>query len=382
MKFLCYLILLLTSQMVCYAQQTTKADDALLLDYYQNQRFAEAADYLKKTYPEPVNSTKTLGQLAYTSNMAGRLADAEAYYQRIYNIDATNTPVLYSLGSLNLRRGNNARAELYFKRIIARDSTNFMVFKQLATISHDKNDMTMYIAYLQRANRLNPTEPDVASDLSGIYISMKFTTQAEKVLTAAITSDPENIVLLNSLMKLQYAQKKWPETITTCLKLVDNGDRSGSVLSRLGVSYYNIKKYECALDALLRIEEISQSENSYYYTGLTYKAVKDQNMAIFYLQKAITEGISPNTGAYYGEVADSNEKLHKFKKAIAAYQKSLEFDESPMIYYSLANVYDTNLKDKKSAIKYYKKYLAGKPPIEKQKGFIDYSKSRIAVLSK
>ncbi|MES2267142.1 MAG: tetratricopeptide repeat protein [Bacteroidota bacterium] len=382
MKTIFYLLLLLGLPAMCYAQETNKVNDALLLDYYQNQRFAEAADYLKKTYTEPINSTKALGQLAYTSNMAGHLADAEGYYQRIYIIDSTNTSVLYSLGSLNLRRGNNARAELYYKRIITRDSTNFMVFKQLATISHDKNDLTSYIAYLQRANKLNPTEPDVAADLSDVYISMNFTSQAEKVLNAAISVDPENIVLLKSLMKLQYDQKKWPETVSTCLKLINYGDGSGPVLTKLGVAYYNIKNYDCSISTLLSMDEIARNETSYYYTGLGYKAVKDQRMAIFYLQKAITEGISPNIGAYYGEVADSNEKLHRFKKAITAYQKSLEFNESSMIYYSLANVYDTYLQDKKSAVKYYKKYLAGKPPVEKQKGFIDYSKSRIATLSK
>ncbi|MDB5128313.1 hypothetical protein [Mucilaginibacter sp.] len=382
MKSILYLLIFCLSSIGAFAQQTSKVDDALLLDYYQNQRFTEAADYLKQAYAEPIINTKALGQLAYTSNMAGRLADAENYYQRIYNIDSTNTPVLYSLGGLNMRRGNIIKAETYYKCIIARDTTNFMVYKQLAQISHDKNELTSFIFYLQKANHLNPAEPDIASDLSDIYVNMKFNGQAEKVLSAAIAADPENIILLNSLMKLQYAQKKWPETINTCLKLVDYGNQSGQVLTKLGVAYYNTKNYDCSISTFMAMDEIARNETSYYYTALGYKALKDQNMAIFYLQKAITEGISPNTGAYYGEMADSNEKLYRYKKAVTAYQKSLQFDETPLIYYSLANLYDTNLKDKKSAVKYYKKYLAGKPPIDKQKSFIDYSKSRVAVLNR
>jgi tetratricopeptide (TPR) repeat protein len=369
------------SSFVSFAQEAYKVDDALLLDYYQNQRFGEAADYLKKAYAEPITKIKPLGQLAYTSNMAGRLAEAEGYYQRIYAIDSTNTPVLNSLGSLNLRRGNTTKAEAYFKQIAARDSTNFMVYKQLAQIRRDKNDIPLYIAYLQRANKLNPAEPDVASDLSDVYVSMKFNGQAEKVLSLAIAADPENIVLLKSLMILQYAQKKWPETMNTCLKLIDNGDNSAMILNKLGVAYYNIKSYECSISALLSIDAMAQNETSYYYTALAYKAIKDQPMAIFYLEKAISDGISPNTASYYGEVADSNEKLFKYKKAVTAYQKSLQFEETPLIYYSLANLYDSNLKDKKSAVKYYKKYLALKPPV-KQKSFIDYSKSRIVALAR
>jgi tetratricopeptide (TPR) repeat protein len=370
------------SSFICFAQENNRVDDALLLDYYQTQRFGEAADYLKKSYNEPISSTKALGQLAYTCNMAGRLAEAEGYYQRIYAIDSTNTPILYSLGSLNLRRGNNVKAEAYYKRITARDTTNFMVYKQLAQISHDRDDMPSYIGYLQKANKLNPAEPDVASDLSDVYVAIKFNDQAEKVLSLAIAADPENIVLLKSQMKLQYSQKKWPITISNCLKLMDNGDMSGFVISKLGVAYYNIKSYECSIAAFLTIGANEQNETSYYYTALAYKALKDQPMAIFYLSKALGEAISPNTASYYGEMADSKEKMFKYKKAAAAYQKSLQFDENPLIYYSLANLYDSNLKDKKTAAKYYKKYLALNPPVNKQKKYIDYSKSRIVALAK
>ncbi|RFZ90869.1 hypothetical protein D0C36_18130 [Mucilaginibacter conchicola] len=380
MKYIIFLSLLLSIKISASAQQTPKIDDALLLDYYQNQRFAEAADYLKQNYPEPVQSVKALGQLAYTSNMAGRLTDAEKYYQRIYEMDSSGLAILFNLGNINLRRGNNAKAEIYYKRIAARDTTNFMVYKQLAKLSGDKNDIPNKIVYLQKANILNPTEPDVASDLSDLYVNIKLTQQAEKVLGKAIDADPENIVLLNSLLKLQYAQKKWMETLSTGDKLIVAGDQSGPVLTKIGVAYYNTKNYECALAALLLIDKLSQNESSFYFTALTYKALKDQKMAIAYLEQAISDGITPNAGAYYGEIADSNEKLKRYKKAVLSYQKSLQFAEDPMMYYSLANVYDSNLKDKKNAVKYYRKYLAGKPPVAKQQAYIDYSKSRIASL--
>ena len=363
------------------AQQPAKVDDALLLDYYQTQRFAEAADYLKNTYPEPVESPKALSQLAYTSQMAGRLADAEAYYQRVYNIDSANTGILFSLGSINLRRGNNLKAELYYKKILNRDTTNFMVYKQLAQISSDKNDIAGNIVYLQKANKINPAEPDVASDLSDRYVSLKLTPMAENVLSKAIAADPENIVLLLSLMKLTYAEKKSAETVDVCLKLIRNGNESGMVLTKLGISYYNLKNYACGAETLAQIAKKEQNESSFYYSAMCYKELKDQNWAIAYLDKAINDGISPSIASYYGEIADSNEKLKRYKKASVAYQKALQFDGYPILYYSLASLYDSELKDKRNAVKYYKMYLANNPP-QKQKNFIDYSKSRISVLKR
>ena len=148
MKYTLFFVAIWIASFAAFAQQTNKADEALLLDYYQTQRFGVAADYLKSAYPEPVTNVKALGQLAYTTNMAGRLTEAEGYYQRIYNIDSANIAVLYNLGSLNLRRGNNQKAELYYKLIIARDTSNFMVYKQLAKINYDKSNFGASINYL------------------------------------------------------------------------------------------------------------------------------------------------------------------------------------------------------------------------------------------
>ena len=103
MKHICFTFILVNLISAAFGQQPAKADETLLLEYYQSQRFADAADYLKKTYPEPVTDTKALTQLAYTSQMAGKLADAEGYYQRIYDRDSTNITVLFNLGAINIR---------------------------------------------------------------------------------------------------------------------------------------------------------------------------------------------------------------------------------------------------------------------------------------
>src|ERR1700758_1000947 len=162
-----FLSLLLVSISVCGFGQS---GDALLLDYYQNQRFAEAADYLKKAYPEPIADVKILSSLAYASQMAGRLPDADAYYQRIYKTDTTNTIILFHLGNINAQRGDNLKALVYFKKILQKDSVNFSVYKQMASLSQNMGDLSNAVHYLQKANRINPAEPDAAYDLANFYL--------------------------------------------------------------------------------------------------------------------------------------------------------------------------------------------------------------------
>ena len=122
------------------------------------------------------------------------------------------------------------------------------------------------------------------------------------------------------------------------------------------------------------------SETSYYYTAMSYKALRNQATAVIYFYKAMKEAISGNVDSYYSEMGDSYDKLHKLRKSVIAYQKSLMYDIKPITYYALANLYDFELKNKFLAIRYYKKYLKSNPS-EKQKSYTTYTNKRITELS-
>lgn len=369
-------LILITFSCTVFAQ---KANDELLLDLYQNQRYLDAANYLKSIYPEPITDMKVLSRFAYTYQMAGKLPDALGYYQRIYDQDPTNVPVLFSLANINLNRDNNAMALFYFKKIIAIDSLNFIVNKQLGRMYMQKNDTVLSVKYFIRANTINPEEADVAAELSTVLSYQNKNKEAERILKRALTADSTNIILLRSLMKLNYSMSRYSETIKYCKKLLELGDSSADIYNKEGSSYYELKSYECCIEAFNLLPAIYQTERTYYLTAISYKKLKDYNKALEYLDNTLKQSISPNTYAYYSEVADTYQTLHQTKKTIANYQKSLFFDERPMVLYALASLYDTELKDKRSALKYYKKYLATKPPA-KQKDYIDYVQSRIKVL--
>jgi len=383
MKRYLLLVLIISVSITSSAQQADKAGDALLLEYYQNQRFADPLDYLRKTYPEPVTDTRTLSSLAYTSQMAGKLADAEGYYLRIYQKDSTGISLLYNLGNLNLRRGNNGKALIYFKKILKKDSTNFNVYKQLATIAYNTGDIRADSGYLQKANTINPVDPDVAADLATIFINQKSYPKADTIVSKALAADTANLLLLHQKAIVNYRLEKFPQTITICQQLIAGGAVSSDVINMLGISYFMVKRYKDCISAFEILEtNKTASETSYYYTAMSYKGLHDQDKAILYLNKAIKEAISSNVDSYYNEMGDSYEKIHKLNKAINAYQKSLLYDSKPMItYYVLANLYDSELKNKASALKYYRKYIKTNPP-QKQSSYLAYAKSRLKELSR
>lgn len=377
-----HLLLLLSFITITTFAQQQKADDALILEYYQNQRFGDALDYLKKNYPEPVNNMKTLSSLAYASQMAGKLADAEDYYHRIYNQDSSSMALLFSLGNINLRRGNNAKALAYYKKILLRDSTNSNVYKQLATLSQNMGNFSSTAVYLQKANMLNPIDPDVAADLATIYINQKVYAKADTVVNKALAADTANTLLMRDKAIVNYRLNKFPQTIMICAKLLAGGEGANDIISMLGGSYFMVKNYQGCINTFEILEKSkTATETSYYHIAMSYKALKNQEKAIIYFNKAIKEAISSNVGSYYSEMGDSFDKIHQLRNAVTAYQKSLLYDTKPVItYYVLANLYDSELKNNSNAIQYYKKYIKTNPP-EGQKKYLEYSKKRLKDLS-
>ena len=113
---------------------------------------------------------------------------------------------------------------------------------------------------------------------------------------------------------------------------------------------------------------------------MSYKALKDQKMAIIYFEKAIKEALSANASSYYSEIGDSYDKMHQLKKSVNAFEKSLLYGVTPITYYALANMYDTELKSRSQALQNYRKYLKSNPPQE-QHSYIAYTKRRIAELA-
>jgi tetratricopeptide (TPR) repeat protein len=379
MKHIITSLLFLSAFVSAFAQQRSKVDDSLLMEYYQSQRYNEAAEYLKKNFPEPVTDLKILARLAYASQMANKLPDAESYYQRAFDLDTTNQNILFNMASINLRRGNTGKAEQYYKRIASLDTGNFAVYRQLGSISEGKNDTVNAVGYFEHANRINPNDVDVASELADYYTTLKHFDKALNVLHKAAENDPENVIILLSTLKLTYGESKWQETIETGNKLIGLGTTSAEILTKMGIAYFHLNNYACGAETFASLKGNEFTEYSFYYMALCYKGLKDEKQAINFMNQAIFQGISTNIATYYGEIADSNEKLNKYKKAATAYQKALQFREAAIVYYLLANLYDTKLKDKKNARLYYKKFLAANPS-GKQQAYIAYVKSRVDAL--
>ncbi|RZL48267.1 MAG: tetratricopeptide repeat protein [Pedobacter sp.] len=375
MKKLLFFIVALTCCQFLNAQSVI--DREKLLDYYQTQRYAEAVKYLQTIYPEDTQDVKALSQIAYCYMMSGKLPDAEKNYQKINQLQPNTLSVLFSLANINSRRGNHIAATGYLLEIVKLDSNNFKVYKQLA----DLTDSTkLKLSYLKKANKLNPTEPDIAYDLALQYKGLKIYEPAYQVLQIAITADSGNFTLQRAQLPIANELKKYKEVILVGERLLKN-DGDANVVKDVGRAYFSIKNYQKCIALYKLLDDMGmQNESILYYLSISYRELKNYEMAKLYAKKTIDEGISTNTSAYYSLLGGIYEEQNQNTNAGLAYKKGLTFGNNSSIYYRLGLLYDFKFKQPKMALNYYNQFLKSKPKPNEQEQ-VEYAKTRIAEIT-
>ena len=382
MKKLIYVMLILICALKAASQTSPAADQEKLLELYQTQRYSEAAAYLQTTYGNEVTAPKELSQIAYANMMAGNLQVAEKSYLKLREQQPGSLPILFNLAGISQRRGDTQKAKDYYREILKIDSLNFNVYRQLASLLLNPLDLEK-LAYLKKANRINPAHADVAFDLATALNLLKKSDAAYDVLQSAIAADTGNMILLKAKLPVCIALKKMEEAMRTGENLMAHGDSSTYVINNMGKAYFATQQYEKALKMFLYTEsQLQQTEASLYYTALCYRELKNYQQAEVYIKLSIKEGISPLTSIYYKSLGEIYEKRGQIQKANQSYQKSLEFDNNGEVYYNMALLNDGNLNNKKTAIKYYQQFLSGKPDTAKYKEVIIYIQGRLKELKK
>lgn len=362
-----------------HAQQLPDNQKTILL--YENQRFGEAATYLESFYTDQSTDTKLINSIAYSYRMAKNYQKAAFYYTELHKLDSLNITALASLAWMSQQRGmQNSTMELYLK-IIALDSSYVDAYTALAGLTRQKGDIISSFNYLSRANQLQPNNSSIANDFADICMTMKQMGRADTVLSIALEYDPNHAGLLYSKAKVADGLKRYPEVISLTKKLIDLGEGLQAIWSLLAKAYINQKDYQAAMDtyteAMLQYEE--WGELDYYYLAISCKALKRFDESLDYIGQAIKAAISPNTGFYFAQKAGILKDLNKPSAAASTYIRSFLYQEESIDYFNLAVLYDHDLKNKISALKYYKLYISKKPG-NNEKTYIDYAQTRITDL--
>ena len=134
---------------------------------------------------------------------------------------------------------------------------------------------------------------------------------AERCYTQAFKLDHKYYEAVNNLGTIQYARKSYRRAISSYKKALELSPESASIHSNLGTAYFARKRYKEASEeyatalkldpeifehrgtfgSLLQERNVEDRAKFHYYMAKTYAAAGYTDRAIFYLRRALEEGL-------------------------------------------------------------------------------------------
>ncbi len=179
--------------------------------------------------------------------------------------------------------------------------------------------------------------------------------------------------------QIYFAQEKYDQVVKIGPALMSGAtDERKTELSRvLGVSYYQLKRYEDAvpyIEIYLKSKEVTPQQ--YYVAGYCYGKVDQVDKAILNMEKAVKGKDALTQNGYY-ELAGLYIRKGDKQRAMMAFQNasSLNFDpkirEDALFQYAKIT-YELNYSPFNEAIKAFDRYISEYPNSEKNASAYDY----------
>lgn len=187
------------------------------------------------------------------------------------------------------------------------------------------------IEAFKKAIELQPAYTDSYIPLSRIYESKYGKTKAIELLQKGLKIAPESLSLYDELGyiykdsgDIDSASKIFQEAID---KIKGNCNKLGvaRIIEGLGLTYYDKKEFDLALDTFNKaLEQDPKSSTIYTNLGATYTAKGDREKAIANLKKAIQ--INPNEALTHNNLGYALAQEGNIQEALAEFEKALKID--------------------------------------------------------
>lgn len=368
----------------CFLNANSQSENApSLQERYQDAlelinafQFDRAQELLSACYIEEPENIDYLNKIAYCNFQLGRYRDAKIFYNEILKIDSLNATALSSLGSIYERESNYKTAKAYYQTLIEIDSTNSYYFKRNGYMALRLGDAYGGIANFLKAHSLNESDIEVIDQLCNIYLSLEELDYTEQLLEKGLRLDGKNIKLLYNKARLYQKRQDHPTVVEAIEQAMALGDTSNYYQMMLGVAYLKIDSVDQAIEHLeMIVTREKASEHTHHYLGLAYREKEELDTAIVHLTKAIEKGISEKITIYHADLARMYVEIEDHRSAIKHFQAAFDYSGEEEYLFHIAHHHDLYYKDKRMAMRYYQKYLAGN-----DHKFRDYSNQRITQL--
>lgn len=321
-------------------------------------QFEEALKLLSRCHIRNQKNITYINQIAYCHAQQGRYPDAKLYYKQTLKLDSVNVTAISSLGRLYEQERNYKTSLPYYQQLVALDSMNSYYHKRLAYNYSKLGDMFAGINAFLKAHQINPRDIEVVEQLSDVYLRTQNFEFAKEMLKKGLYIDPNNIKLLYIKARLHKYDSEHEGVVEAVTQAMSQGDTSSYYQMILGVAYLYLDSLDQTIFHLQDIvKREKDTEHTHHYLGVAYHKLNDLDRSVEHFEKAIEKGISSKIDIYYADLGSIAEEQKDYKAAIAHYEKAYSYDPKQEYLFHIGHNYDLYYKDKKTALRYYEKYL-------------------------
>ncbi|KPL09186.1 MAG: hypothetical protein AMS26_23155, partial [Bacteroides sp. SM23_62] len=250
-----------------------------------------------------------------------------------------------------------------YRGLLVKDSLNYYYAKQAGKNFLDMERLDSAIFYYEYAFSLNQKDVFLAHRLGNLHLLNQDLPTAIRRVSTGLAFDSTNLDLLKLRGYLFLHNQDYIPAIRDLEKAWSQDSLSVFTNKYLGMSYHEEKQFNKARIALTRAFRLDSTDaETAFFLGNACRWSKFEEEGVRYFLKAI-ELRQPDPGKLkdiFIQLAELYKVLHRFDEAFDAYDMALAYDPADnTLYFKIAQVYDRNLNQKKTAIEYYEKYLSG-----------------------
>ncbi|WP_276484119.1 tetratricopeptide repeat protein [Paraflavitalea pollutisoli] len=344
--------------------QSTAIDKNKVQDYFQEQQFDEAIQYLQPLVEADSTNQAALRYLGYAYYMNDNVRDAKTVYLKMFSNDSLNVTANHYLATIFYNREPDLAME-YYARLIRLQPRVANYHRGLGELFSRKKGKDTALVYLHNAYALAPGDFRNLVALAEVLIDVKDYAQADSLLEVGLTRDSNNMSVLRSRVRSAYENKDYNAVLKPGEALIRLSELNLGPINKLILSYYNLQRYEESVRVCEYVMRAGiEVEAVYYYAAKSFAKLKQYDRSNELLDACLEKAISKTGEMYYFAYGENFEATKQFKKAVAAYDTAYYLYKSPLALYNCGRICEVSLKNEALARKYYTQYLKTAIPLD------------------
>ena len=321
---------------------------------YALGNYSEAVEELEKS---GAKSEAVLLKLARAQKANGNTAAALDNYKTLLELNPERLLTSLEYAQLLAASGELKAADSLFTRLVKKYPTNANFHYQLGLVREERQDSTAMTHYNFAILLQKNHQQALAKVAKRALVSGKLL-EAERLSKQGLNTNPTNLTLLSILAQAYYFQKEYELAIEPFEKLVNLGEGSEFIYSRLGTAYYHLEQMEKAINNFeLALSFEDKDHATHYSLGKLYAMTGNYKKSEFHLLAAILLK-DQILDEEFTSLGLTYKLKNEPKKALEYFNKALEENpDNERAMFERAIAGDSFYKDLEARLKLYEAYL-------------------------